>query len=1256
MAHNTDGLPSSTSVQHHDKDKANQKVPFYKLFTFADHLDEALMTIGTICAMANGWSQPIMTVILGKLINTFGSTDPSNTIKEVSKVSLLFVYLAIATGVASFLQVACWMVTGERQAARIRGLYLKTILNQDIAFFDTETTTGEVIGRMSGDTILIQDSMGEKVGKFIQLASTFIGGFVIAFVRGWRLAVILIACIPCVVITGGILSILMSRMSSRGQAAYAEAGTVVEQTVGAIRTVASFTGERKAMEKYNMKLKIAYKTMIQQGMASGLGLGVLLLIVFCTYALAMWYGSKLVIEKGFNGGTVITVIVALMTGGMSLGQTSPSLNAFAAGQAAAYKMFETIKRKPKIDAYDTNGVVMEDIRGDIELRDVYFSYPARKNVRIFSGFSLHVSSGTTAALVGQSGSGKSTVISLLERFYDPDSGEVLIDGVNLKDFQVRWIREQIGLVSQEPILFAASIKENIIYGKEGATDEEIKSAITLANAKTFIDKLPQGLETMAGQNGTQLSGGQKQRIAIARAILKNPRILLLDEATSALDAESERVVQEALEQAMSKRTTVVVAHRLTTIRNADSIAVVHQGKIVEKGTHDELIKEVDGAYSQLIRLQEGTKEAEGSHNSEAEKSNNNREVSLGRDSSSRHYESHSFALSHRSGVHESVEVEDEDGDVEKNKVDAKKPIKVSLRRLAYLNKPEVPVLVLGSVAAIIHGLVFPIFGFLFSSAITMFFEPPEKQRKDSRFWALLYMGLGLITLVVIPVQNYFFGVAGGKLIERIRSLTFERVVHQEISWFDDPANSSGAVGARLSTDASTVKSLVGDTLALIVQNLSTIIAGLVISFTANWILAFIILAVSPLVLMQGFLQMKFLKGFTADGKVKYEEASQVANDAVGSIRTIASFCAESKVMDMYRKKCLEPEKQGVRLGLVSGAGFGFSFLALYCTNAFCFYIGSVLVQHGKATFPEVFKVFFCLTITAIGVSQTSALAPDTNKAKDSAASIFNILDRTPTIDSSSNEGRTLEAIAGDIDFEHVSFSYPTRPHIQILKDLCLIIPAGKTVALVGESGSGKSTVISLLERFYNPHTGHILLDGVDIKEFRLSWLRQQMGLVGQEPILFNESIRANIAYGKEGVATEEEISAAAKASNAHQFICALPQGYDTPVGERGTQLSGGQKQRIAIARAMLKDPKILLLDEATSALDAESEKVVQEALDRVSVNRTTVVVAHRLTTIRGADIIAVMKDGAVAEKGKHNELMKIINGVYASLVALHRTT
>ncbi|KAJ4796764.1 ABC transporter B family member 4 [Rhynchospora pubera] len=262
------------------------------------------------------------------------------------------------------------------------------------------------------------------------------------------------------------------------------------------------------------------------------------------------------------------------------------------------------------------------------------------------------------------------------------------------------------------------------------------------------------------------------------------------------------------------------------------------------------------------------------------------------------------------------------------------------------------------------------------------------------------------------------------------------------------------------------------------------------------------------------------------------------------------------------------------------------------------------------------------------------------------------MDRKSKIDPSSQEGRVLENVRGEIELRQISFRYPTRPDVQIFTNLSLSIPSSKTFALVGESGSGKSTVIALLERFYDPDSGTILLDGVDITMLNVSWLRKQMGLVSQEPVLFDDTIRANISYGIEGQLTEEQLIAVAKASNAHQFISSLPQGYDTFVGERGIQLSGGQKQRVAIARAILKDPKILLLDEATSALDAESERVVQEALDKVMMGRTTVVVAHRLSTIKGADIIAVVKNGQVVEKGRHETLMGIKDGVYASFVEL----
>ncbi|KAE8671810.1 ABC transporter B family member 7 [Hibiscus syriacus] len=371
--------------------------------------------------------------------------------------------------------------------------------------------------------------------------------------------------------------------------------------------------------------------------------------------------------------------------------------------------------------------------------------------------------------------------------------------------------------------------------------------------------------------------------------------------------------------------------------------------------------------------------------------------------------------------------------------------------------------------------------------------------------------------------NFFFGVVGGKLVERIRSMTLVNVVHQNVSWFVDPANSSGSIGARLSTDAST---------------------GLVIAFTANWILAIAILDVMPFTLIQGYLQTKFLKIFSANAKLKYEEASQVANDAVGG--------SLSRTCKRYRVRIL--------------------LLCLILHKCLLFYLGSVLVKHRKEKFDEVFKVFFAMTVSAIGVSQTSALAPDTNKAKDSAALIVNILDRKPPIDSSSEDGLTIATVTGNIELE-------------------------QTVALVGESGSGKSTVISLVLRFYDPNSGSVILDGTDIRKEtqpkKRSWQQQEQRM--------------------------------------HTLFQLIAAGLKTSVGERGVQLSGGKKKRISIARAILKNPRILLLDEATSSLDTESERVVQEALDAVMVNQTTVVVSHRLSTIKGADIIAVVKNGAIVE-------------------------
>ncbi|XP_027088760.2 ABC transporter B family member 9 [Coffea arabica] len=1155
------------------------------------------------------------------------------------------------------MQVSCWTITGERQASRLQGLYFETLLRQEIGYFDTEMTVGQALGMASSDAITIQDAMSAEIGKSIQYLSTFLGGFLIAFARGWLLSLSLISMIPPLLIVGGVTVIILAKMSTNTQAAYSEARGVVEETIGAIKTVSSLTAENEAITKYAKKLEKVNVFSARQGLVSGLGLGTVSFILFGGYGLTIWYGSKLILKKGYTGGQVISIIVALVYGGMALLQSSSCLNALSSGKAAASNMFKTIKRKPKINAIDSTGIVLENIKGEIHLKDVYFRYPARQAVEVFSGLSLHISSGKHVALVGKSGCGKSTVISLLERFYDPDAGEVLIDGVSVKRLQLRWLREKIGLVSQEPVLFATTIRENIAYGKENATEDEINKALQSSSAAAFIKDLPLGLDTMVGNLGAQLSGGQKQRIAIARIILKDPTVFLLDEITSALDTKTEKAIYDEIFKIASRRTAIIVTHSLSSVENVDSIAVMHQGKIVEQGTHAELIRNQDGHYSKLVSSQgknqvENSKRMNGETRKYITETMENFEGLLSSTESITRESLSSTNHSSRKYTGINTQVSCRENEIKKEHK-FQKHSTFSIKWLANQCKDVVPILLIGTFSAIVHGIAFPVYGFLFATAITIFYEPPSQQEKDSSYWAQMYVFIGSITFLAVLSQNYSFGAASGKLIKQISLLSFDKIVHREICWFDDPSNSSGSVGARLSCNASMLQSLLKDGLSLLIQNISTVFAGLFIALMENWMLALILVALCTMLAMLSFIQTKFLKRFAADAELIYSEQSQVASDAIGNIRTVASICAEDKVMELYRKKSGTKMTHWIRLGIIRSINFGISQFGYFFTSALCFYIGSVLVEHKKSTVAELFKVYLAFIASAAGIAQANGTALDANKVSALASSLYNIFDSKETNGSSSTTGMTLKNLRGDLEFQNVSFSYPSRPNVQILKDVSLNISPGKAVVFVGESGNGKSTLISLVERFYDVKSGCILLDAIDIRNYNLKWLRQQIALVSQEPILFKDTIRRNITYGRQEDTTEDEIVAAAKLANAHNFISALPQGYNTHVGECGAQLSGGQKQRIAIARAIVKDPKILLLDEATSSLDAESEKAVQAALNQVMVSKTAIVVTHRLTAIRGSDTIAFLRNGVIVEKGRHDELIKTANGAYASLFSHH---
>ncbi|KAB2604745.1 ABC transporter B family member 15-like [Pyrus ussuriensis x Pyrus communis] len=1230
------------------------------IFMHADGVDRLLMILGLFGSLGDGFSTPLVLLITSKLMNNIGGSPTSAQdafLHNINKNAVALLYLACGSFVCCFLEGYCWTRTGERQAARMRVRYLKAVLRQDVGYFDLHvTSTSEVITSVSNDSLVIQDVLSEKLPNFLMNFSMFSGSYVAAFIMMWRLAIVGFPFVVLLVIPGLIYGRTLMGLARQIREEYNKAGTIAEQAISSIRTVYAFVGENKTISEFSAALQGSVKLGLSQGLAKGLAIGSNG-VVFAIWSFMSYYGSRMVMYHGARGGTVFAVGAAIAVGGLALGSGLSNLKYFSEACSAAERIMEVIRRVPKIDSDNMEGEILEDVSGEVEFKHVEFAYPSRPESIIFKDFNLTVPAGKTVALVGGSGSGKSTVIALLQRFYDPLGGEILLDGVAINKLQLKWLRSQMGLVSQEPALFATSIKENILFGKEDAGIEEVTDAGKAANAHNFVSQLPQGYDTQVGERGVQMSGGQKQRIAIARAIIKKPRILLLDEATSALDSESERGVQEALDKAAVGRTTIIIAHRLSTIRNADVIAVVQNGQVMETGSHDELSQRENGHYTSLVRLQQTEKEKE-----PEELGHYGASSSISKDihsTSSRRHSTSSRRLSmvsRSSSANSSAQgrAPDQESVVE---YEHKKLPVPSFRRLLALNLPEWKQAVMGCTSATLFGAVQPLYAFAMGSMVSVYFlTDHDKIKAKTRTYSLCFLGLAIFSLLINVSQHYNFAYMGEYLTKRVRERMLSKVLTFEVGWFDQDENSSGAICSRLAKDANVVRSLVGDRMALVVQTISAVTVACTMGLIITWRLAIVMIAVQPLIIVCFYTRRVLLKSMSRKAIKSQEESSKLAAEAVSNLRTVTAFSSQDRLLKMLEKAQEGPRRESIRQSWYAGIGLACSQSLTTITWAFDFWYGGKLIAEGYVKAKQLFQTFMILVSTGRVIADAGSMTTDLAKGADAVGSVFAVLDRYTKIEPEDPDGLESKAITGHIELHDIHFAYPARPDVMIFKGFSIKIEAGKSTALVGQSGSGKSTIIGLIERFYDPIKGEVKIDGRDVKSYHLKSLRKHIALVSQEPTLFAGTIRENIVYGVSDKVDELEVVEAARAANAHDFIAGLKDGYDTSCGDRGVQLSGGQKQRIAIARAILRNPVVLLLDEATSALDSQSEKVVQDALERVMVGRTSVVVAHRLSTIQNSDMIAVLDKGQVVEKGTHSSLLaKGPTGAYFSLVNLQRT-
>ncbi|KAI8615649.1 multidrug resistance protein [Chytriomyces sp. MP71] len=1232
-----DDIGADTGNKKEAKKDEPPKLPFFSLFKYADGFDRFLFVVGVIFSVAAAWVggwfrscheqspkllpiqnyrklkpfiagclSPFLFLVFGNLLAAFNLIryDPDGFTSELHKYVLYFVCLGLGSFTLNYIGTLAWRLTGERQALRIRLQFMESLLKQDISWFD-ERRVGDLAARLSTDTFIIQSGLSEKIGLALVYISSFLGSFIVAYTQGWKMALVITAAVPALGIVLASTFSLLAKLTSQGQTDYAAAGALASEVLSSIRTVFAFGGQRKEAETYEKLLMESQGIRRKKLLSTGIGFGMVNLMIYAFIALGLWcvlrewlpllivslfsnrYGATLLVTGEYAGQNVLIVFFTLLVGSFSIGNLGPYATAFATAQGAAYSVYDIIDKKGTISVSRDTDINPGRFSREIEFRNVNFHYPTRPDVPVFQNLNLKIPYGKTVALVGSSGSGKSTLMQLLQRFYDPVEGEVLIDGVNARNVGVKALRSQMGVVSQEPVLFRYSVRENIRFGKLDATEGEIEEAARAANAYEFIKALPQGFENDVGERGGLLSGGQKQRVAIARAIIKNPPILLLDEATSALDSQSETLVQEALEKVSVGRTTIVIAHRLSTVKDADLIVVLEKGDVVEMGSHDELMVK-KGRYFELVNKQDLKKDENGPILSEPSENEKGSEVTPAKERIQWKY----------------------------------------LFRLIGYNSPQWYLLAISGLAATVLGTAFPVYSLFFGKLIAAFFDPNVASLQSTiNTWCLVFLMIGVGGFIATFLQIVFIGLYGSKIF----------VKNQEVGWFDEGKNSSSNLNEVLGKDVESLEALLDQT---VTQGWSSIVNALVgtgIGLYYSWKLTLVALALLPF----SFLNMQ--------NSAYYDKATFIANEAIYNVRTVVSLGLEDFFIEKYRAELMTPFNISYRLCFVAAFGPAFAQCSQFFTYAVSYYYGGSLVSSGDIDFSAMNIVIQSVFFMALALGQIGALSPNVTKALLAANKVFGLVDRVTLMDRTAGKPVDAGRMTGDVRVTDATFSYPTRPDAQVLKGVTLDVKPGSTIGLVGSSGSGKSTIISLVLRFYDPTTGSLTFgaptDPVNGVESKLESLRSFMAIVSQEPTLFARTLEENIRYGNESAELQDVIQAA-KDANIHDFITTLPDGYKTFAGERGAQLSGGQKQRIAIARALVRNPKLLLLDEATSALDTESESVVQDALHKASVGRTTLVIAHRLSTIQNADCIYVFKEGVVVEQGTHQQLLSMRRNYY----------
>ncbi|XP_075722419.1 ATP-dependent translocase ABCB1 [Rhipicephalus microplus] len=1322
-----------------EKKKATRKfeeeaepASFLQLFKYSSFKDRSFTAIGCVVAIVTGFSMPTLIVLMGHLLRKFVifQSVASELCGNQSSAVIPYIYVEHANetltigrfqseameiagrmalvGLAMLLSnvviIGSLGISATKQSSRIRYYFMRAMLHQEIGWYDTHIS-GDVAGRITSDFEKIHDGLGEKIGMCLFFLSTALASLISAFWHGWQLTLALLALVPCLVLLTTVIAKTQSKLEAEESTEYRFAGAVALEAITFIKTVIAYGGQHKEMTRYSDGLDRATQTGFRKGLVASVGVSVIWASIFANYALGFWYGINLIVadfemppgQRQYDTSTLIIVFFSVLMFSMSLGQATPYFHAFANAKRAAGKVYQVIDRKPAIDSRSTEGIKPMEFEGAIQFNEVTFSYPSlpTTDTPALHNFSMSIDPGETVAVIGRQKCGKSTIISLMQRFYDVTGGQILVDQKDIRSYNIGWLRGQMGVVGQRPVLFDATVSENIRLGLGTATQHDIEQAAIAANAHHFVLKLPKKYDTLVGPHGHPLNSSETQRLGIARAMVRNPRIFLLDDQPSTLDSEADMAVQVALDKARAGRTALIMAQRLSTIRCADRVIVMRAGRVVDIGSHTELIKKGSAPYIDIITTQVTDKaNVDGKVvqvpvQMTPQKDDGGTQTPPQNRMTMRRVRTLSFSQLRQPFILKNLQHGDSGRDSadrltgaaaaasDRKKMDggdaaltgARSPepgkecdsLSVQLRELT---RPERRYMVAGCICSLFMGLCIPVYAIFLGDMFQNLpndgkLLPPqglssgsaEMIKSTTMFYCFLFLVVGVVTGLLAFVQTFTFSVVGENLTRRLRSMTFSAMMKQDLAWYEELENTPNALLGSLSTDTARVHGGTCSKLTSMCQAFSALVACLVMSFYWDWHLGFIVLAFVPLVLLSTYLESRMLRGKLISSKQALEYSTKVAAEAIQNIRTVASLHQEEVFCANYMLSLAEPQRIMKRKAIVRGFTFGVAQCIPSMAYATSLLYGSLLVGQCDLQFGNLLKVVEGVILGTAIVGQAVSYSPDFHKSKLAAQKLFRLINRVPTVDFCDRSGITMDTVRGFLTLNEVSFTYAGEQDSKALDRVTFSVEPGQRVAIVGTVGSGRTTAIYLVERFYDIADGEILIDHISTKMMRLSWMREQLGYVSSETLLRSYNLFENIAYGDNSRdVSREEVVSAARRANAHDFITQLPHGYDTVLPSSGAPdlLTESQAKRVALARALVRDPRILLIDDAFKGLDVDNERVVQNAITEASKGRTCVIVTSKLSAIKDVDRIFVMQRGKVVEKGSHAELMRR-EGVYHKL-------